>query len=304
MMLDDYSDKEPYPLNAALMSATPEVLLRKGAADRDNLAKCTLDDTTCEIVGKSYAAVSSHFALQTYSGPQRGKDAPWAVNEAWICLQDRLFGLMEFLPDKVGQKASGVSSHWLFGTGGGPPAQMRPGADGHHFTYGKLFITVQDTNFPNLVDTPSTTIRGQKVDELILSDTDPKVTTDPTYSPDKPYYAIVEVGASNTPEAKVTHLTLNGGLTGFQVSLNAKVFTVIQNTSRQPASTDLLTYAPPAVTSSLHFPHDSARPIVSPVPATFSLDPLSQILVVSSPDAADHQAGWENYPAMAAAVSP
>ena len=35
MILDDPSDKEPYPLNAALMSATPEVLLRKGATDRD-----------------------------------------------------------------------------------------------------------------------------------------------------------------------------------------------------------------------------------------------------------------------------
>ena len=185
---------------------------------------------------------------------------------------------------------------------------MQAGANNHHYSYGKLFITVQDTNFPNVIDSP-TLVRNQKADELILSDTDLKAPIgssppDPVYSPDKLYYAIVEVGASNTPEAKVTHLTLPGGLAGFQVALGGKLFTVIQNASHQPASTDLSAYAPPTVNSSLHFPHDSARPIVSPAPASFSLDPLGQILVVSSVDPADHLGGWDNYQAMAAALSP
>jgi hypothetical protein len=303
MVLDD-NPKEPYPLNAALMSAMPVVYLQPNSTKPQEMAYCTRDDVNSVITGKGYAAVSAQFALQTFGSSQRGKDVPWAVNQEWICVQDRMFGLLQVAPLQSNQPAAAVTAQLLFGTGGtagGPPEQMQT-VDDHHYNFGKLTLNVEDTNFP-AIKVVSTLVRITKGAQIVFQD-DPATETLPggamkTFSVDQPLYATFDLHPETvTTKAKAQRLTSPSGCLGLRVAIGNKLYVLWHNISDKSATLSLGDSILPNTTMSLHFSHEATKPVQSPAPARLDLEPHGQVLIVSSPDAADHEAGWENYSSM------
>jgi hypothetical protein len=303
MVLDD-NPKEPYPLIAALMLATPQVYLQAGSNKPQDIAYCTRDDVSGVVTGKGYSAVSSHYALQTFGSSSRGKDAPWGADQEWICVQDRMFGLLEVAPLAGTGTAAAVTSHLLFGTGGtaGGPRQEMKTVDDHHYTYGKLAIAVDDFNFAAL-KVVSTKVRITPAAELVFQDdmatADLPGSSMRTCSANKPFYCVVDIHPDTvTAVAMAQRVVQPSGCTGLRVQMGNKLFVLWRNRSDQPVSLDLSGSVLPATKATLHFGHEPKRPAQSPAPSSISLAAQSEVLVVSSRDDIDHEDGWENYPAM------
>ncbi len=303
MVLDD-NPKEPYPLNAALMRAMPAVYLQPNSIKPQDTASCTRDDVNSVITGKDFSGVSAQFALQTFGSSQRGKDAPWGAIQEWICVKDRLFGLLQVAPLQGTESAAAVTNRFLFGTGGtsGGAHQDMQTIDDHHFRFGKLMIAIHDDNFSGVKVVP-TMVRITKAAELVFQDdaatTDlPGATTKP-FSADQPYYSVVEIHPDTvTGDAKAQRVTQPSGALGLRVQIGDKLFVLWHNISDKAVTLDLSSSVLPKTNTSLHFSHDAQKPIQSPAPAQISLEPHSQVLVVSSADAVDHEEGWANYPTM------
>ena len=118
------TDKEPksYPLEVVLMGAMPKVLTKVG--NKTEWAWLTHHDKNAVIMGRGYSAVSSEYGMQTFGSSSKGKEVPWSGFQEWICIGDRMVGLMEIAP-QGSQMAFDVTANLLLGTGGtaGGPAQ-------------------------------------------------------------------------------------------------------------------------------------------------------------------------------------
>jgi hypothetical protein len=126
--------------------------------------------------------------------------------------------------------------------------------------------------------------------------------TSRTYSGDTHYSFITEIRPNWAKgEATVKRPTAPNGVIALQVDVGPKRFAFWFNPTEAAATLDLKSDALAGTNSSVRDTSmPNAKP-VTPLPPSYSLPAGQGAFLVSSPDAVDHEPGWENFRAMLAA---
>ena len=285
--------KRNYPLNAALMGVKPKVRAPIGDKKKLDWAWLTRASRPAVILGREVAAVSADYALHAWGSSTKGPDVPWAANQEWLCIRDRMVGLLSIAPQGT-QTATEVTLNLTLGTGGtagGPPQQMQV-VDLQTYRFGDLVVQVHGTNFASHAS-EEIKIRTSTGAEIVFRDGRGGGDQLKDYPADHPYHGLVEIRpAWQTAPLTATRLT-QGELVGIQVQTGDATWILWHNRGANSATVPLT--LPAGVASSLHRPGQVPQ---APAPAQVELAADARILVVSSTQAADHAPGWENYEAM------
>ena len=279
---------ENYPLEVALMGAMPKVLTQTGK--KTEWAFLTQGDNKSVIMGRGYSAVSSEYSLLTAASSSKGKEVPWIGCQEWICIGDRMIGLLEVTP-KGAQNAIDVSTNFLLGTGGtagGPPQSMTK-SDPKTYQYGEMTVKVHDTSFKTH-SAIETKIRVKKAYEIVFRDSTAENTKPKQFNSDFSRYCLVEIKPEwSTGELQAKRLSQLNGVSGLEVRFQNSVWTLYHNRSKETVKIDL-PKTRKGQTLTLH----SETGITSISSTTYNLLPEARVLIVISADPINHEKGWEN----------
>lgn len=301
-MILDAITKDAYPLNATLMEVMPKVLVKPAANKKPTWAWLTHKDRNNVTTGKNFAAISADYQLHTWGSSRKGVEVPWRASQQWICIGDRIFGMLEVAPIGV-QQAFDIKGSARLGFGG--VGRLRPreleSVDQYNYNLGDLALTIHETNFTNC-GPEETKVRIAKAFDITCSNRkagQKEFKTPITCQPDKPYYFIIEVKPRHiTDNATVKRIATVDGVPGLSVETNGKKFMLWHNRTDSIVRVNTSDSRLPNVKSSLRWPRQMNKKPLTFVPRTSKIQPNSHIVIVSSNDSADHKPGWTNFPDM------
>ena len=277
-----------YPLEVALMGAMPKVLTQIG--EKSEWAWLTLADKKSVIMGRGYSAVSSEYNMLTAAGSFKGKEVPWIGCQEWICIGNRMVGLLEIAP-KGTQNAIDVSTNFLLGTGGtaGGPAQLMKNINPSTYQYGEMIVKVLGTSFKTH-SAIETKVKLKKAYEIVFRDSMAESTTSKRFNSDFSHYCLVEIKPEwSNGELQAKRLSLVNGVDGLEVRYQNSVWTLYHNRSKETLKIDL-PKTKKGQTTTLHT--ETGISVVSST--SYNLLPDACVLVVTSVDPINHEKGWEN----------
>ena len=300
-MILDEPPSGGYPLNAALMLAMPQVRTKAGTMKKPDWACLTHHDAGAVTVGRHFSALSAEYGLHTFGSSTKGVEVPWTGFQEWICIKDRLIALVEIAPNGK-QSAAEVAAVFRLGVGGTRAGKVKDirTLDDHSYEYGNLVIKVHDYNFA-AYKPEAAMVRISKAVELTFRDS--KAAAGEAFrefQPDKPFYCVVEIRPKSTVgELAVKREVRVGGLHGLRVQGKDTQFVLWRNRGKVPVTVNLSGDVLPGMKSSLHLSRAFGKAPCSPAPEQVAIPPGEQVLVVSSPDAALHEPGWDSFEQLA-----
>ena len=287
-MITDKNAKSSYPLEVVLMGAMPKVFTKVG--NKTEWAWLTHHDKNAVIMGRGYSAISSEYGLQTFGSSSKGKEIPWTGCQEWICIKDRMIGLLEVAP-KGAQNAIDVSTNFLFGTGGtaGGPEQPKTNIDPLTYKYGEMLLKVHETSFKTH-SAIETKIRVKKGYEIVFRDSTSQNTISKRFNPDFSRYCLVEIKPEwSNGDLQAKRLSQVNGVSGLEVRYQNSVWTLYHNRSKETLKIDL-PKTRKGQTTTLHT--ETGISVVSST--SYNLLPDARVLVVTSADPINHEKGWDN----------
>ena len=250
------------------------------------------------VIGRSFSAISASYILHQYQGSNKGHDTDWKGRQLWLGLPDRIIGLVEVEPTREGAPAWGVEGILRLGTGGtvfGKATHLESLGQGV-YRYGDLTVSLLSHNFAAV--TPKELpfrVPTAPVTELTLQDD--KAAGEPkspfNYPLGTHYWFLVEIRPSwVTAPAIVRQLNKPAGIVGFEAQAGGKQFVLISN----PSSSELVSELPSQKGEDPRTLRTSLRAeIQTNAPSTLSLKPQELAVLVTSPDADDHRAGFASF---------
>jgi hypothetical protein len=298
----DADQSRPGPIDSILLAVHPKVQVKtdKGAEWLD-WAYLSRDERTTVVTGREFASLATTYKLQTTAQAQTTAPWPWTASQEWIVLADRVIGLVEVAP--IGeQPAYALDGRIRFGygrSGSLRPKELSSSAPGR-FAYGELVATIHETDFAAQTTGPAGLLRDTppKATEIILRD-DALSATPRTFTPADARHFVVEVRPEWVKDEAVVRRLAGDGWRALVASIGAKTYGVWHNRSGEAVEVDIAPALKEGQPSSIHFPRGD-EPGPEPVPPEgprVTVPANSHILVVSSPDPADHRGGWRNFPA-------
>lgn len=297
----DEDHSRPGPIDAILMAVYPKVQVKtdKGEEWLD-WAYLTRDERTSVATGREFASLGTTYKLQSTSHAQATAPWPWTASQEWIVLPDRVIGLVEVAPQGE-QSAHAVDGRIRFGygrSGNLRPKELTSSAP-DRFAYGELVAKVHATNFTNQTTGPAGMLRDtpKNATEIILRDAPPSPTPR-LFTPADARYFVVEVRPEWVKEDANVRRLAGEGWRALLATVGTKTYSVWHNTSDTALEVDISPALSNGVRSSMHFPRgdEPGREPIPPEGAAVKIPPRSHVLVVTSPDATDHESGWRNFP--------
>ena len=295
-------------IGQVLMGVYPRVKLKAqsigedGKFSRQSFAWLTSGLKASVVMGRTFSAVAGSYRLHQYGSSTKGPDSDWNGRQLWLGLPDRIVGLLEVSAAKADAKAFGLEGVLRLGTGGtvnGKAVKIAPA--GHEaWRYGDLLVTVLGHNYTS-IETPEVPFRLPKFPntEIRLFDVRESAGTQGAtpfaYPASASHWFLVEIRpAWVTNPATVSRIDLPAGVLGFEIAVGPKRFMLLDN----PGAADLRPKIATVFAGTGSTLHDSNGSVLTSAPANFTIKPGSLIVIVTSPEAADHIKGWANFQEM------
>lgn len=255
-------------------------------------------------VGRDFASLGADYTLaKRMAGPTR-REVPWKGRQSWLCLPDRMIGLVELTPDGK-QRTSAITLNIELGRGKSGAFDNSPARKLDDMTcqYGNLLVKVLETNFKGIKLSPTADglaadgVRGPHnefhlVDEPNLNDWS---TAERDY--EGTFYAVLELKPTSTRSTAKVEKIQHANLIGLRVTLNNRTYTTIYNSGTESTAVSTAPYTPSQKSSV--FTDRNTDTFASPhaVPDSLSLPAKQSALIVSGNDARLHEAAWIGWPA-------
>jgi len=215
------------PWEAVLTGIMPRVFVETTPEEkhhkRPDWAWLTCRDKSGVSAGRDWSALHTRYQLHTYGSSRKGPEVPWEGAQIWLCVRDRLFGLMEIAPQ-------GEQQAFEVGLLGRIRHRGYKALSSDHWALGSLKLAVLEHNFASLRTAETTTAKSPEL-QIICStrllnesisgrrETNRGASELKTFTPDTPYYAIVEVSGGKVEPAAHVRRIANGALSGLTVRL-------------------------------------------------------------------------------------
>lgn len=298
----DEDHGRPCPINAILMGVYPEVQVHNNKGEEWlDWAYLSRDERTSVATGRTFASLATTYKLQSTAVAQATAPWPWAASQEWITLPDRVIGLVEVAP--LGeQKAYALNGCVRFGYG--RSGDLRPkdltSPAPNRFSYGELNAIIHATNFAEQTTKSAGVLRDtpRNASEIILRDAAPSPTVK-TFAPADARYFAVEVRPSWVNEDANVERLAGEGWRALVATVGEKTYGVWHNLSGEAIDVDISPAVVAGRTTTVHFPRgdEPGRAPASVTGSKMTVPAGEHILVVSSPQASDHEPGWRNFPA-------
>ncbi len=306
-VVSDPIDGKRYPLNSAVMAVYPKVKTRKGPDEWRTTAHLPTKEKNAVSMGATFSGLStSHGLCGTSYGPGQWP-SDWGGQQEWLIFPDRMVGLVEVAPETETAKAQEVTGRVRLGYG--RSGALRPKKierlSENLFEYGDLRVKMGEHNFsPELEIAKAGVLRDspKRATEIILRDKQSERGSEwnkKSYRADEPYYFAVEIYPEwAKPAEKVDVISLGESVKGLQVRDEGRNFLLLHNSSSeaQTVTPDLSSWGKMA--RSLHRSVDVEQPGATPtnsIPEKLSIPPHSHVVIVGSPNEADHGVGAWNF---------
>lgn len=299
-LIVDEDQARPCPINSILMGVYPKVQVKNDKGEEWlDWAYLSREERTSVVTGRRVASLATTYKLQSTEAGQATAPWPWEASQEWITLPDRLIGLVEVAPEGE-QTALAVNGRVRFGYG--RSGDLRPkkleATAPNRFAYGELQAVIHGTNFAEQTTGKAGVLRDtpQIASEIILRDAPGSGTQ---FKPTDARYFVVEVRPAWVKEdAKVLRLS-GDKWRALVATVGKKTYGVWHNLSDETVKADITPALLTKQTATVHFPRsdEPGRAPVAPEGTTIMIPGGEQILVVSSPEASDHETGWRNFPA-------
>lgn len=289
-------------LENLLMGVYPRIRLSNGESVDSTIhpsafARLTSGLQSQLIIGRNFSAFEGAYRLHQSMRSIKGPESDWNGHQLWLGLSDRIIGLIEVSAIKEEAQAWDVEGVIRLGIGGtvcGKPTKLEPsGKGGNTFRYGDLLITIFAHNYTK-IETHEVPFRKPEAPITEITLLDVKGAAHPqditSYPSSTRYWFTVEIRpAWISDNAQVQRLELPNGVFGFKATVGGKEFDLLFNPSPSKMEAEI-----PKTAGELQqtfWSSFSKKPLTAP-PSTLFLNPQELAVVVSSPNAEDHKAGW------------
>lgn len=294
------------PWEAVLMGIMPRVFVETTPEEthkRPDWAYLTCRDKSEVSMGRDWSAFHTRYRLHVYGSSRKGPEVPWEGSQIWLCVRDRLFGLLEIAPQ-------GQQQAFEVGLFGRIRHRNYETLSPHHWALGSLNLAIVENNFASLRVAETTTAKSPEL-QIICStrplaepvssrqETNRGNSELKTFTPDNPYYAVVEVSACKAdPKAQVKRIA-EGALSGLSVRLDKASYTLLLNRGDESLPVDLSQFGLEVTGGWVHYPH-SEKTAPKPLQGKEVSIPSGQHRVILSgiPPEQAEQVGWANFEAM------
>ncbi len=299
-----------YKLSAAVMSVYPrirtkkEVISKDGSINKAAYAWLTSNMKSAVVMGKDYSAVAGTYQLHQFGSSTKGPVVEWKGKQLWWGLPDRVIGFLEIEPLKdqaAAYEVDGVVNLIFGGTGLAETPKKVKDLGNNEYSYGDLIVKIHDHNYKNLkaVEVPFRLPKAPITELLMQDEVSDTENKEHHYPLSTNYHFITEIKTVNAKgDAVVKQLPAQNGIINLQVELNNKKYSLFFNETVADAVIKLEGTALKGMSSSVHLSSSpNAKPLLI-VPKNYNLPAGQAIVIVSSKDAKDHEAGWENFQEM------
>lgn len=303
-------------LNSVLTAVTPRVRLHEadvvdngGKVEDTAWGRLTADLQASYVIGRSWSAgTATHDITTVRKGAYRGLNTGWKARQMWIGLPDRVIGLVSTVPggtdDAVAYEVDGVLRFISAGAAGAKEAKTLVETSPNHYRFGQLDVVVHGSTYRSAEirevayrkpDFPAYELTFRAV----TGETPTQTTTFPAASD---FTAVVEVRPTwATGAAKVTWNT-EGPVLKLDAVVGTRTVVVRTNVGTEPAKALLTVPTGAPASFRLVEPNGSSATPVKDIPAGLTLQPGQQAVVIASPEASDHLAGWDSFADLVAAT--
>ncbi len=207
-----------------LMGVYPRVQIGEDRARPQSFAWLTSGLESSLDIGRHHAAFAAEYQLHAFGSSRKGRLVPWRARQLWLCLPDRLVGVLDVFPESASTPAARVEGLVRFGTGGtvhGPAQSLVSEGSGLH-RFGDFVAIVHATDFAEtIIETTPFRLPAAPYHDLVLRDTAPGQAA-------RRFVVEIRVAAS-TAKAQV-RVADESGFAALRVVIGAKTYTV-----RRPA---------------------------------------------------------------------
>jgi len=296
-------------LEAAVMGVYPRIRTKKDVLNKDGslnkgaYAWLTSNLASSSIYGKHFSSVAVSYQLHQFGSSTKGPLVDWDGKQLWLGLPDRIIGLITIQPNKENATAyevDGVVSLTFGGTAFSSVLKKAEAIDNNSYRYGDFIVKIHKHNYSKLssVEVPFRSPKAP-ITEIVLQD-EKSINANNNSPLQYPlatnYQFLTEIKTSTAKgEALVTSIANKDGLIAFEVVINGKKYTLWYNPTAKDVTIDCKANALKSINTSLHYASSPNAKPSFPAPKTCVLSAGQSVLLVSSTDAVDHEAGWENY---------
>ncbi len=296
-------------LEAAVMGVYPRIRTKKDVFNKDGslnkgaYAWLTSNLASSAIYGKHFSTVAGSYQLHQFGSSTKGPLVDWDGKQLWLGLPDRIIGLLTIQPNKdnaTAYEVDGVVSLTFGGTAFSPKPKKAEAIDINSYRYGDFIVKIHQHNYSKIssVEVPFRSPKAP-ITEILLQDEksiNANNTSPLQYPLTTNYQFLTEIKINTAKgDAVVAPIANKDGLIAFEVTLNGKKYALWYNPTPTDATVDCKTFSLKSVKTSLHFATSPNAKPSFPAPKTFVLQAGQSVILVSSAEAIDHEAGWENY---------
>ncbi len=203
-----------------LMAVGPRVYLGGDRARPQSFASLTSGMKSALALGRHHSAFAADYQLHAFGSSRKGRLVPWRASQLWLCLPDRMVGVLDIFADSAPVPAARIEALVRFGTGGtvhGPSQTLLPAGPDRH-AFGDFIVRVHASDFAQTVSeaTPFR-LASAPYGDLVLRD--------PAPGKDSRRVVVEIRPASTTADAEV-RVSGEFGSASLRVVAGGKTFTV------------------------------------------------------------------------------
>jgi hypothetical protein len=212
--------REKFSRGVILMGVGPRVQLGADRAEPRSFASLTSGLRSELAIGRTWSAFAADYQLHAFGSSRKGRLAPWRGAQLWLCLPDRLVGVIDLAPDSPNTPPSRLEGLVRFGTGGtlfGPAQSLVPAGPGRH-RFGDFLVVIHASDFAEtVIETTPFRVPAAPFADLVLRDPAPG---------SSPRRFVVEIRPTwNTTDAQI-RVAADAGSPALRVVAGEKTFTV------------------------------------------------------------------------------
>jgi hypothetical protein len=203
-----------------LMAVGPRVYLGGDRARPQSFASLTSGIRSALAIGRHHSAFAAEYQLHAFGSSRKGRLVPWRAGQLWLCLPDRMVGVLDVFPESTSSPAARVETLVRFGTGGtvhGPLQTLLPAGPGL-YAFGDFIVRIHSSDFAEtLSEATPFRLPSAPYGDLVLRDSNPS----------KGFRrVVVEIRPVSTATDAEVRVADESGFTALRVVAGDKTFTV------------------------------------------------------------------------------
>jgi hypothetical protein len=212
--------REDLSRGVILMGIYPRVQLGADRANPNSFAWLTSGLRSHLAMGRTWSAFAADYQLHAWGSSRKGRLVPWRGRQLWLCLPDRLIGVLDILPLSSNTPAAQVEGLIRLGTGGtvhGPRQELVQSGPNRH-AFGEFTVILHGSSYAEtVVETTPFRRATAPLADLVLRDPHPVNAARRFVVEIRPAWAAGDAGIRVADEA---------GFATLRVALGSKTFTL------------------------------------------------------------------------------